>query len=92
MTSVMCIVGLGWGPATRVTTVAEVVRGNGEPIAFSGRELDVAPTGSIGEERSADLQTGGTLYDSAATARVIGLWIVSPSAAAAVSYAFFSLV
>ncbi len=92
LTSIMCIVGLGWGRATRVTTVAEAVRGTGDSVEFSGRELAVEPTEPIGEEQPEELQRGSQLYDSEATARVIVVWIFSPSAAAGISYGVFSLV
>ena len=91
LTSIMCIIGLGWGRATRVTTVADAVRGSGESVRYAGRSLSVDPVEPIGEETSGDLEAGAPLFDTRATGRVIALWIFSPSAAAGVSYAFFSI-
>lgn len=90
LTSVMCIIGLGWGRATRVTTMAEAIRGSGESVEFSGRGLNIEATEPIGAEQVEDLQKGSRLFDPAATGRVVILWVFSPSAAAGVSFAVFS--
>jgi PiT family inorganic phosphate transporter len=95
LSSVMCIVGLGWGRATRVAKLSETITRQ-KQVDVSVHAL-TADEGSgsedvqrIGEENPDDLRASD-LYDPAATARVISLWIFSPSAAATVSYLFFRL-
>jgi PiT family inorganic phosphate transporter len=95
LSSVMCIVGLGWGRATRVAKLSETITRQ-KQVDVSVHAL-TADEGSgpedvqrIGGEDPDDLRASD-LYDPAATARVISLWIFSPSAAATVSYLFFRL-
>jgi PiT family inorganic phosphate transporter len=95
VSATMCIVGLGWGRATRTATVREAVSGEAEAAvsvnalaAEPDREEDVP---SIGEEDPAEL-TASDLFDPAATGRVVSLWILTPSLAAAASYGVFRLV
>lgn len=88
-TSVICIVGLSWGRATQVTTLAATICGTGEPIESTGRKLSVEATDPIGQEHPADLQRGKQLCDSAAKGRVLIVWIFSPSAAAGASFGVF---
>ncbi|WP_256392577.1 inorganic phosphate transporter [Natronoarchaeum rubrum] len=96
LSSIMCIVGLGWGRATRVATISDTITRKKEVdvsvhalTADEGRAPEDVER--IGEEEPDDLRVGD-LYDAAATARVISLWIFSPSAAATISYLFFRVV
>jgi len=104
VSATMCIVGLGWGRATRTTTISDAasaaVRGEG-PREDAGTEglagvsvnaLAVDDPGDdvppIGEEESAEL-AAGDLFDPQTTGRVIMLWILTPSLAALASYLLF---
>ncbi|ELY59491.1 phosphate transporter [Natronococcus amylolyticus DSM 10524] len=70
----MSIVGLGWGRATRTTTVSDAVRGEGDATVSVGaltaeEEGEAAP--AIGEERREDIPKASDLFDPSTTARVI---------------------
>jgi PiT family inorganic phosphate transporter len=102
VSATMCIVGLGWGRATRTTTLTDAATAAvGANPADTGAEMGAAPlTGDprpegdvrpIGEEQSGG-PTAGDLFDPAATGRVISLWILTPTIAAVASYALFSLL
>ncbi|WP_435359825.1 anion permease [Haloarchaeobius sp. DFWS5] len=114
VSATMSIVGLGWGRATRTTTITQAaeqaVKGSGEITAAQadgggegtvegpkrksvGGALtadkpgeEVAP---IGEEEP-DKLAASDLFDPGTTARVIGLWILTPSISAVASYLLFS--
>jgi len=76
----MSIVGLGWGRATRTTTVSEGVRGERtgmSPGALAGDEPgEELP--AIGEEEPEDLPTAADLFDPSTTGRVILMQNVVP--------------
>jgi PiT family inorganic phosphate transporter len=113
VSATMCIVGLGWGRATRTTTLADAasaaVAGEGDqPRSQPGRitagERGVPTVGeptpetepdpevpAIGEEATDDV-TAGELFDPGATGRVIVLWMMTPSVAAAGSYLVFEFL
>ncbi|WP_158058593.1 inorganic phosphate transporter [Halorussus halophilus] len=100
VSATMCIIGLGWGRATRSTTVkdaaAAAVRGeqgekSGEESKMSVGALAAEPedeVAKIGEEDPKQLQ-GKDLFDPAATGRVIMLWILTPSISAVASFLLF---
>ena len=76
----MSIIGLGWGRATRTTTVSEGVRGERagmSPGSLAGDEPgEELP--AIGEEEPEDLPTASDLFDPSTTARVILMQNVVP--------------
>jgi len=98
----MCIVGLGWGRATRTTTLTDVAAeavsgpsGGGDAVSVDAiADGDGADTPepsdvpSIGEEDSAEV-TAADLFDPAATGRVVMLWILTPTVAAVASFLVF---
>src|SRR6056297_2416014 len=103
VSATMCIIGLGWGRATRAVRVrdaaAAAVRGDGEERAESGEgeskmsvdALTAEPEDEvqkIGEEDPDELQTKD-LFDPASTGRVIMLWILTPSISAVASFLLF---
>ncbi|NHN60595.1 inorganic phosphate transporter [Halorussus rarus] len=103
VSATMCIIGLGWGRATRAVRVrdaaAAAVRGEGEESdrAAEGESkmsvdaLTAEPDDEvrkIGEENPAELQTKD-LFDPASTGRVIMLWILTPSISAVASFLLF---
>ena len=138
-----CIIGLGWGRASRARTLVEIATpakpptgtgagagsaggagsggsgaGTGSP-EFSTGALSASPTADpdegaagptvgdlaegevpeevggevapIGEERPAELPAE-SLFDPAATARIVSLWVVTPVLSVTGAYLLFSLV
>lgn len=92
MGTVMTIVGLGWGRATRTTTALEYARGEGDVelsmSALTTETPDEVP--AIGEENPEDLVSGENLVNTRAIGRFVSMWIIGPSLAAGLSYAFFA--
>jgi phosphate/sulfate permease len=124
VSTTMCIIGLGWGRASRAVTVSQAadaaVRGDpdshisadalttgetdtesqptigtlaaGEAAApsTSGGETTRSEVPKIGEENP-DSMDRTELFSSAATARVIVLWVLTPTVSALGSYLLFEL-
>jgi PiT family inorganic phosphate transporter len=103
VSATMCIIGLGWGRATRAVKVrdaaAAAVRGEGEDDGRSSEgesklsvnALTAEPEDEvqkIGEEDPDELQTED-LFDPSSTGRVIMLWILTPSISAVASFLLF---
>ncbi|SIR56048.1 inorganic phosphate transporter, PiT family [Haladaptatus litoreus] len=101
VSATMCIVGLGWGRATRTVRISDAaavaVRGRDEGEekgpgmsvnALTAKQKEVA---KIGEE-DPDTLDASDLFDPSTTARVVGLWILTPSISAIASYLLFSFV
>jgi PiT family inorganic phosphate transporter len=103
VSATMCIIGLGWGRATRAVRVrdaaATAVRGDGEDgerttegeSKMSVDALTAEPEDEvqkIGEEDPTELQTKD-LFDPASTGRVIMLWILTPTISALASFLLF---
>jgi len=95
VSATMCIVGLGWGRATRTVRANDAFSGEGRaPIAMGSLAAERADTPRdvprIGEEDPEEL-AAGDLFDPAAVGRVVILWVLTPSIAATASFALFSL-
>ncbi|MDG5775637.1 inorganic phosphate transporter [Haloarculaceae archaeon H-GB11] len=103
VSATMCVVGLGWGRATRTTRLSDAagaaVSGEGDPdlsvdaLAKDGGDDTKEPAepgdvARIGEE-DPDQISAVDLFDPAATGRVVVLWILTPSISAVASYAVF---
>ncbi|MDZ7746676.1 MAG: inorganic phosphate transporter [Halobacteriales archaeon] len=98
VSATMCIIGLGWGRATRTTRLVDVattaMEGNtGKAVqpgvdSLTKDEDEVQP---IGEEEPDEL-SANDLFDPAATARVITLWLATPTIAAVSSFVVFAVV
>lgn len=99
----MSIVGLGWGRATRTTTAAQAVRGEGTNVSVgalaadesatvgdAGREGADAPP--IGEEEPDDIPAASDLFDPETTGRVILMQNVVPAIATIGAFLVFRLV
>jgi PiT family inorganic phosphate transporter len=90
----MSIVGLGWGRATRTTTVAESVRGEGtamSPGSLAGDEGgEELP--SIGEEDPEDIPQANELFNPSTTARVVLMQNLVPVVATFSAYLTFRFV
>ncbi|WP_435334193.1 anion permease [Haloarchaeobius sp. TZWWS8] len=110
VSATMSIVGLGWGRATRTTTITQAagkaVKGESSAAADGGKDpvqgprrktvggalttdKPGEPVAPIGEEKPDEL-AASDLFDPGTTARVIGLWILTPSISAVASYLLFS--
>lgn len=92
MATVMTIVGLGWGRATRTTTALEYARGEGDvelsTSALTAKTPDEVP--AMGEEKPSDIISERDLVNPRAIGRFVSMWIIGPTVAAGLSYAFFS--
>ncbi|AEH35866.1 inorganic phosphate transporter [Halopiger xanaduensis] len=91
----MCIIGLGWGRATRPVTVSDAVRGEGDaPVSVGAlsadEEGDELPP--IGEEESERIPSAADLFNPATTARVVLMQNVVPAIATIGAYATFRFV
>ncbi|MEM4780287.1 MAG: inorganic phosphate transporter [Halalkalicoccus sp.] len=93
MATVMTIVGLGWGRATRSVAGRDVLRGEIETEASMGALTvetpeDFAP---IGEEEPQEVLDAGDLFDARAVAKYVAMWIIGPSVSLGLSYTFFAV-
>ncbi|WP_255151141.1 inorganic phosphate transporter [Halorarius halobius] len=100
VSATMCIVGLGWGRASRTTRLSDAatsaMRGppDEDDVAADGRgdgasdEPDDAAVPRIGDEDPDDVSPRD-LFDPSTTGRVIGLWILTPTMSAVASYLVF---
>ncbi len=94
LSTVMCIVGLGWGRATRPTGAADLVRGEVEAeisvnavTAETGEEVP-----GVGEEDPENVQDVQQLFDPSSVVRFVAFWVIGPSVATVLSYATFVLL
>jgi PiT family inorganic phosphate transporter len=88
----MAIVGLGWGRATRTTTVSDGLRG-GEDATVSIGALAAEEPGEaapeLGEETAEDIPSASELFDPATTGRVILMQNLVPVLATGGAYVTF---
>lgn len=119
-----CIIGLGWGRASRARTLAEIVTPTAEkpaPAVTTGgltaaatgdaTEAPASPTiGELAKDEAPDPDdqqvpddsipgigeetplSAESLFDSAATARIVVLWVLTPSIAVVGAYLLFSFL
>ncbi len=88
----MSIIGLGWGRATRTTTVSDSLQGDEAPhvsIGALAAEDPGEPVPDIGEESPDDIPRASDLFDPATTARVILMQNLVPAVATVGAYAAF---
>jgi PiT family inorganic phosphate transporter len=71
-----CVIGLGWGRASRRVPLRAIVR----------------PEGLTGEERATWAADQLDLYDHSTVKRVVATWVATPTVAGVVAYAVFTLV
>ncbi|WP_436346395.1 anion permease [Natronorubrum sp. FCH18a] len=94
MSSVMTIVGLGWGRATRPITARDAVRGKTDAELSMGAltaEPD-APMTKIGEAESDEVLNAGDLFNPRAIVKYVSMWIIGPSMSTLLAYGFFTAV
>jgi len=76
----MCIIGLGWGRATRTTTISDAAKGEETHVsvgALTAEEEGETPP-KIGEEEPEDIPAASDLFDPSTTARVVLMQNVVP--------------
>jgi PiT family inorganic phosphate transporter len=92
VSATMCIVGLGWGRATRTVTFGEAVRGESPQVSVNALAAEPEETvPRMGEEDQETLVTND-LFDPGTTGRVIFFWLLTPSVSAVLSFTLFSMV
>ncbi len=97
MATVMTIVGIGWGRATRPVTVREAVTRDvddseivtGAITAGEGEGKAAAP---IGEEEPDEVLEAGDLFNPRAVIKYVSMWIIGPSISTMLAYGFFRLI
>ncbi|MFC3478948.1 inorganic phosphate transporter [Halobacterium litoreum] len=94
LATVMTIVGLGWGRATRSVAAAEIARGevDEEDVELDALTEEPEDAARIGREPGEDVQHAGDLFDPSVVVRFVSFWIIGPSVATALSYASFVLL
>jgi phosphate/sulfate permease len=92
MGSVMTIVGLGWGRATRPITAREAIRGDSDTELSMGalRAEPDAPVTSIGEAESEQALEPNDLFNPRAVLKYLSMWVIGPSMSTALAYGFFA--
>jgi len=93
MSTVMTIVGLGWGRATRTATAREIVTGQAETEISVDAITSETPEepARIGEETPDDIQAVDRLFDPDAVVRFVSFWIIGPGMATLLSYGAFAI-
>nr|WP_206335494.1 inorganic phosphate transporter [Natronolimnobius sp. AArcel1] len=76
----MSIIGLGWGRATRTTTISDARQGEETRVSVGALTADEEgePSPEIGEEEPEDIPKASDLFDPSTTARVILMQNVVP--------------
>lgn len=94
LATVMCIVGLGWGRATRPTGATDLVKGNIEAeISVDAVTTETGDEVSpVGKEPPENVQDAQQLFDASSVGRFVAFWIIGPSIATALSYVTFILL
>ncbi|MFB6201921.1 MAG: anion permease [Halorhabdus sp.] len=91
MATIMTIIGLGWGRATRTATVPELVTGDVEAdisVDTLAAETPEEPE-PIGEEDPEDIRPQTGLFNPGTVVRFVSFWIIGPSMATLLSFLFF---
>ena len=97
MATVMTIVGIGWGRATRPVTFREAVTRDTEqseivPGAITAEEMEGEPAAPIGEEEPEAVLNAGDLFNPRAVMKYVSMWIIGPAVSTLLAYGFFILV
>ncbi|WP_049892755.1 inorganic phosphate transporter [Natronococcus jeotgali] len=99
MGTVMTIVGIGWGRATRPITFREAVTRDSEARerdielgAIVAEEKADEPAPPIGEAETEEVLHGSDLFNPRAVIKYISMWIIGPSMSTLLAYGFFRLL
>lgn len=93
MATVMTIVGLGWGRASRAIAARDVFRGEQEasPAPLGAITVDTPEdVPKIGAAEPDEILDAGDLFDPQTVAKFVSMWIIGPSVALVLSYLFFT--
>lgn len=89
----MCIVGLGWGRATRTTPMRELPRGEtGVSVGSLAGDTGGEELPKIGEEEPADIPSASELFNPSTTARVILMQNFVPLISTVLAFLTFQFV
>ncbi|MFP9191567.1 inorganic phosphate transporter [Natronosalvus vescus] len=90
----MSIVGLGWGRATRTTTLPDAAKGEETAVSIGALTADEEgeQLPEIGEEDTTDIPRASDLFDPSTTARVILMQNVVPLISTAAAFLTFRFV
>ena len=96
MATVMTIIGIGWGRATRPITFREAVTRDVEdkeiaPGAITAEEMEGKAAEPIGEEESEEVLNAGDLFNPRAIIKYVSMWIIGPAVSTLLAYGFFIL-
>lgn len=91
VSATMCIVGLGWGRASRTVSIGEAVSGGKSPEVSVNALASDRPNSvpKMGEEESDELMAKD-LFNPSTVGRVVFFWMLTPILSAAASYALFA--
>ncbi|MDG5758247.1 inorganic phosphate transporter [Natronococcus sp. A-GB1] len=99
MATVMTIVGIGWGRATRPITFREAVTRDNEARerdielgVIVAEEKEGKPAPAIGEAETEEVLHGSDLFNPRAVIKYVSMWIIGPSMSTLLAYGFFTLV
>ncbi|MCU4753930.1 anion permease [Halobacteria archaeon AArc-curdl1] len=99
MGTVMTIVGIGWGRATRPITVREAVTRDSDitdkrielgAIVTEEEEDEDAP--AIGEPETEAVLHGSDLFNPRAIIKYVSMWVIGPSMSTLLAYGFFTVL
>lgn len=96
MATVMTIVGIGWGRATRPVQISEFVRQDtqGKQIslgAITAEDEEGRTANPIGTDEHGDALESGDLFNPYAIIKYVSMWIIGPTVSTILSYGFFSI-
>ncbi|WP_254864430.1 inorganic phosphate transporter [Halovivax gelatinilyticus] len=93
MGSVMTIVGLGWGRATRPITAREAIAGDTEEAEIALGAITAEAPGEepvpIGEDETEEALDAGDLFNPRAVVKYLSMWVIGPSMSTLLAYGFF---
>ncbi len=97
MATVMTIVGIGWGRATRPITFRDAVTQEVEyteivPGAITAEGMVGERTPPIGEDEPKEVLDAGELFNPKAVVKYVSMWIIGPTMSTVLAYGFFTLV
>lgn len=96
MATVMSIVGIGWGRATRPITVREAVTRDVEGTEIAMGAITAESEGTtappIGEAESEEVLRASDLFNPRAIMKYLSMWVIGPSVSTVLAWTFFTLV
>jgi len=92
MATVMTIVGIGWGRATRPLTVRGAVTGTTADHELAPGAITAdAKSHPIGEPEAESVLDARELFNPRAVVKYISMWVIGPAMSTTLSYLFFTL-